>query len=97
MTADLAYLRIPLYMLNRLKSVEDFSGLSESDIQQLRVEYSVEELGEIRRTLAFAQENPALDLTPLVEGSRFSNVEIHTFVAKIHQALEEGLHKAGAA
>jgi hypothetical protein len=96
-TSDTAHLRIPLYMLNRLKSGEDFSGFSESDIQGLRQAYSGEELGEIRRALAFAKENPTLDLTPLVEGSRFSNVEIHAFAHKIHQALEEGLREADAA
>jgi len=81
------FLRIPLNKLFYIDDVSDFDGLSKKDISALKVEYSDEEITNIKESVAWAVDNPEYDFSSLLPNMPHSNADIYDFLNKVHKTI----------
>lgn len=84
---NLNFLKIPLYKLYYIKSVDDFRGLDNDDLTALRDEYSTDELKSIMNSLEWASRNPDFDFSSLLPKLGHSNTDIYRYLCTVHQSL----------
>ncbi len=89
MSTQLYYLRIPLHKLFYIDDVEEFAGLTQEEINNLRSEYSDSELQAIVRSVKWAIENRGYDFSSLLPNMRISNEEIYNYLCKLDNSLDK--------
>lgn len=81
------FIRIPLFKLHHISSIDDFSGLTEEEWSAAALEYSEEELVEIKKSIRWAVENEGFDFQSLLPNIKFSNHEIYVFFCKLNKTM----------
>ena len=81
------YLRIPLYKLYYIDDINQFNGLSVSELNQLEHDYTEQELEDITNALIWAKENPEFDFSSLLPGLRHSNNDIKEYINIIFEQI----------
>lgn len=84
---NLNFLKIPLYKLYYIKSVDDFPGLGSDDLASLKSEYTPDELESIVSSLEWASRNPNFEFTSLLPKLGHSNADIYRYLCKVYQSL----------
>ena len=81
------YIRIPMFKLYHLDSVNDFNGFDAVEWAQVAEEYSEEEVSGIVSAIGWAVKNREFDFLSLLPNLKFSNEEIYSFFCKLDRSL----------
>ncbi len=84
---NINFLRIPLYKLNYIDNVNDFSGLTVQDLESLKSEYDKSELKSIVESVNWATKNPDYDFLSLLPDLRHTNEEIYNYLCRLENSL----------
>ena len=82
-------LEVPLQWTFYLDDVEEFVGLSSSELERLHTKWSHETWLRMVRALAWAVQNPKVDLRSILPNLEPSNDALHRFVAVLHRQFTE--------
>lgn len=85
---NMAFLRIPLMMLDDIGDIENFQGLGPENVSNFHKEYTPQEVGDILESMKLATSQPEFDFTPFMPSDvGYSNAQVHTFLSKIYASL----------
>ncbi len=84
---NINFLRIPLYKLNYIDNVNDFSGLTVQDLESLKSEYDKSELKSIVESVNWATKNPDYDFLSLLPDLRHTKEEIYNYLCRLENSL----------
>lgn len=85
---NLSFIRIPLYKLNYVSTIEEID-LNENFLNQFRKEYDAEERKGIFEQLDWSVKNSGYDFNSLVDTNAFSNYEIYKYIERLHKFMLE--------
>lgn len=88
MSFNSAFLRIPMYMLNDMKRIDEFSGVPAEKVHLLREHYTPDEVHSLLEALRYAEIHPEFDFRALMPDLRFTNAEIHRFLCKVLHSID---------
>lgn len=81
-------LTIPLYWtFHLLEDINQFSGFSSNQLQELRDGYSEEDLSDMVEALAWAKAHPDTDFSSMLPGLLYSNEALYRYLTILHQQL----------
>jgi hypothetical protein len=83
----LNFIKIPLYKLNYVDSIEEIE-LDNDFLQGFKDDYDHEERQSIFEQLDWAVENPLFDFSSLVESKRFNNKEIYEYLKRLYTFIQ---------
>lgn len=83
------FLRIPLYKLNYIENIDAFSGLNDSEIKQIYIDYTSEEVESIMNALEWGVENHDFDFRSLLPDLKHSNDSIYRYIVKLQKQIQE--------
>lgn len=87
------FLRIPLYKLYYIDTLDDYSGLTDSEIQVFCSEYSESVANNILRALEWGVNNPNYNFSSLLPNLKFSNKDIYRYICILDKQFQEYKNK----
>jgi len=84
---NINFLKTPIYKLNYIDNVSDFSGLTMQNLESLKSEYDELELKGIIESVNWAVKNPDYDFLSLLPGLKHTNEEIYEYLCKLEGSL----------
>jgi hypothetical protein len=88
MSININYLRIPLYKLYYMESVDSYSGLTSDELIALKRKYPEEDVSGIVKAVEWAVENKDYDFSSMLPNLTHSNKDIYHYLCVLNRSLK---------
>jgi hypothetical protein len=81
-------LTIPLYWTVHIEDIEDFEGLTDRQLEELRQQYTPEDIAAMAEALAWAQEHPEEKFSLMLPALGYSDQVLHRYLSVLNRQFQ---------